>query len=84
MISRVISVTPTSVTVLDVHDVPRTVPIQLTPIRRYLDQASKRAIIATGFLIPYGEDLATNKDVINRVLEDIRQEVLQHYDGDEK
>ena len=77
MISTIHQITATSVTVIDANGVKQTIPIALTPIRLFLTQATKRAILATGFLLRYGEDLATDKGVINKVLEEIRQEILR-------
>jgi hypothetical protein len=77
MNTTIVQITARNVTVIDANGMEQTVPITLTPHRRFLTQATKRAILSTGFLLQYGEDLATEKDVINKVLEDIRREVLR-------
>ena len=84
MISPILQITPTSVTVIDANGVDQTIPITLTPRRRFLTQATKRAILSTGFLLRYGEDLATDRGVINKVLEEIRQEILRRHGGVEQ
>ena len=76
MISAVIDIQRDRVTVKDANGETSMVLIELTPLRKYLTQATKRAILATGFLLPFGEDLATDRDVINDVLQSIRLEVL--------
>jgi hypothetical protein len=81
MISSILQITATSVTVIDAIGAEQTIPITLTPRRLFLTQATKRAVLSTGFLLRYGEHLATDKDIINAVLEDIRREVLRHCDG---
>ena len=81
MINVVLEVTPSSVIVFDGNGETCAVSIELTPHRRYLTQSTKRAILATGFLLRYGDELATDGDVINRVLEEIRKEVLRDLNG---
>ena len=76
MIKTILDVTSSSVTVLDANDNVCTVSIELTPKRRYITQASKRAILATGFLARYGEDVATDKGIIDSVIASIRSEIL--------
>ncbi len=77
MIPAIREVTHSSVTVRDANGEDCTITIVLTPVELYLTQATKRAILATGFLLRYGEEMATDRDVINGVLEDIRREVLR-------
>lgn len=69
-------ITAESVTVVDPIGQPHTIGVRLTPRRQYLIQATKRGILATGFLLRYGEELACDEYVINDVLENIRREVL--------
>ncbi len=77
MISPILEVTHSCVTVRDANGEDCTITIVLTPLKLYLTQATKRAILATGFLLRYGDELATDRDLINHVLEDIRREVLR-------
>ena len=70
------AITANSVTLLDPNGELHTIIVQLTPCRQYLTQATKRSILATGFLLRYGEELAFDEHVINDVLESIRREVL--------
>jgi len=77
MIPAIREITYSSVTVRDANGEDCTITIELTPVKLYLTQATKRAILATGFLLRYGDELATDRDVINHVLEDIRREVLR-------
>ncbi len=77
MISPILKVTHSCVTVRDANGEHCTIAIVLTPLKLYLTQATKRAILATGFLLRYGDELATDRDLINHVLEDIRREVLR-------
>ena len=84
MISSIIEITRFDVTLTDANGDRCTVPIELTPTRRYLTQSTKRAILATGCLLTYGDELATDPDVINTVLQDIRRECLRHSDGGER
>ena len=81
MLNAIPLITAESVTVLDVHGQPQTVAIASTPKRQYLTQATKRAILSTGFLMRYGEELAKDTDVINSVIRDIRHEVLRLREG---
>ena len=80
MIKAVVQVSARSVTVVDANGSEQAIQITLTPKRWFLTQATKREILATGFLLRYGEELATDQGVINRVLEDIRQQVLRQYE----
>jgi hypothetical protein len=66
-----------SVAVTNAHGQRQRISIKLTPVRHFLTQPTKRAILATGFLLPYGEDFATNTTVINDVMRHIRHEVLR-------
>ena len=84
MIRAIRKVTHSSVTVRDADGEDCTITIELTPVKLYLTQATKRAILATGFLLRYGEEMATDKDVINGVLEAIRREVLRLCDRSNK
>ncbi len=77
MIPAIREVTHSSVTVRDADGEDCTITIELTPVKLYLTQATKRAILATGFLLRYGDELATDSDLINHVLEAIRREVLR-------
>ncbi len=77
MIPAIREVTHSSVTVRDANGEDCTITIVLTPVELYLTQATKRAILATGFLLRYGEEMATDRDLINHVLEAIRREVLR-------
>ena len=70
------AITANSVTLLDPNGQLHTIIVRLTPRRQYLTQATKRSILATGFLLRYGEELACDEYVINDVLESIRREVL--------
>jgi len=76
MINTVLSIQKTCITVRGANGDDCTVSITLTPRRRYLTQATKRAILATGFLLHYGEEIATDKDIINCVIRSIRHEIL--------
>jgi hypothetical protein len=62
--------------VIDANGKRQRVSVAVTPIRLFLKQESKRAILSTGFLLRYGEDFATNTHVINEVMRYIRHEVL--------
>ena len=73
--------TADSVTVVDPIGQPHAISVRLTPRRQYLTQATKRSILATGFLLRYGEELACDEHFINDVLEGIRREVLALQDG---
>ena len=75
------AITAESVTVVDPFGQPHTIGVRLTPRRQYLTQATKRSILATGFLLRYGEELACDEHFINDVLEGIRREVLALQDG---
>ncbi len=81
MISDIKAITADSVTVVDPIGQPHTIGVRLTPRRQYLTQATKRSILATGFLLRYGEELACDEYIINDVLEGIRQDVLALQDG---
>ncbi len=76
MFSALEAITAHSVTVLDPNGQPHTISVRLTPRRQYLTQATKRSILATGFLLRYGEELACDEHFINDVLESIRRDVL--------
>ena len=78
MISSIRKITAKRISVIDANGVEQTIQITLTPQRLFLTQTTKRAILSTGFMLRYGEDLATDKDVINKVLTDIRKEVLRY------
>ncbi len=76
MIKAIVEVSASSVTVIDASGENQRIPITLTPRRRYLTQATKRAVLSTGFLLRYGDELATDEGVINSVLNGIRLAVL--------
>ena len=76
MISAIRAIDATSVTVIDANGTDVRVPITLTPVRQFLTQSTKRSILATGFLLRYGEDAATDTDIIDSVISSIRSEVL--------
>jgi hypothetical protein len=81
MLEAIQKITTDSVHVLNANGDVCVIAIELTPIMHFLTQATKRAILATGFLLRYGEELATDKDIINSVMEDIRQEALLLHKG---
>ncbi len=61
MISAILKVTHSSVTVRDADGDDCTITIELTPVKLYLTQATKRAILATGFLLRYGEEMGNRQ-----------------------
>lgn len=81
MIKAIPEVTTSSVTVFDANGNACTILITLTPIRCFLTQSTKREILATGFLLRYGDDLATDRYVIDDVLGSIRRKVLRLRNG---
>ncbi len=78
------AITVESVTVVDPIGQPHTISVRLTPRRKFLTQATKRSILATGIMLWYGEELACDEHLINGVLENIRQQVLACRDGKEQ
>lgn len=75
------TITANSVTVLDPNGQSHTIIVRLTPRRKFLTQATKRSILATGFLLWYGEELACDEHFINSILDTIRRDVLALQDA---
>ena len=75
MVESILKIMPSYVIVKAANNEIFTIPVELTPKRRYLTQSTKRAISATGFLLYMGEDIGTDKGIINSALKSIEREV---------
>ena len=58
-----------------------TVPLEFTPTRKFLTQKTKRALLATGFMLHFGRQIATDPTFINVALADIRHSALRAHGG---
>ena len=76
--------TAESLTLVDYTGLSHTVSVQLTPRRKLLTEATKRRILATGYLLWYGERKARDERFIEAFLECIRRQVLACRESEER
>ncbi len=78
------SITAENVVVFDPEGVPQSVPVRLTPRKRFLTQDTKRRLIATGFLHHLTHDWAVDPALIGGALKYINERICALLDGDAK
>jgi len=81
MDSVIFHITSQTVTLCSATGEYVTVPLEFTPIRRFLTQQTKRSLLATGFMWRLGREVATDPALINAALAEIRHRALQAHGG---
>jgi hypothetical protein len=74
-------VTSKTVTLINANGQPVTIPIKLTPKKKFLTQATQKQLLATGFMIHFGPNAETDSELIRGVMREIRRRVLAALGG---
>ena len=76
MFDCITALSPSSITVLNAEGHATSLPIRLTPKKRYLTHTTQKRILATGFMVHFDPLSATDFELIKAVMRYIRRAVL--------